>query len=155
MREHTILTSFPAALTLVPSTRGFTKEKRSCILAKMILHQGSRRDSEGFRTMISLMFFVFLVAKIEAFLLTLLVIQLSVRGEKKIKVFFALINGFLDTVSDSILSDNNEIRKIDKRRRFSDSEWTSSRSQSTSSQQSTHHTYQSTLHIHQALFSHK
>ena len=135
LREYTILTSFSAALILVPSTGGFYERKRSCILAKMIFYQGDSRDSEGYKTMISLVFFVFLEgATVETFLLTLLVIQLGMGGQKRTKGFFILIDDFLATVFNSILSNNNgmkskkgRVRKIDKRQRFSDMELVSAR----------------------------
>ena len=102
----------------------------------MIFHQGDSRDSEGYKIMISLVFFVFLeAAKVETFLLTLWVIQLGMGREKKAKGFFVLINDFLATVFNSILSNNNgmkskkgRVRKIDKRRRFSYIESASARS---------------------------
>ena len=85
--------------------------------------------------MILLVFFVFLGgAKVETFLLTLLVIQLGMGKEKKIKGFFILIDDFLATVFNSILSNNNgmkskkgRVRKVDKRQRFSDMESASAR----------------------------
>ena len=93
MREYTILISFSAALILVPSTGGFYERKRSCILAKMIFYQGDSRGSEGYKTMISLVFFVFLGgAKVETFLLTLLGIKLGMGREKRTKGFFVLMS---------------------------------------------------------------
>ena len=71
----------------------------------------------------------------ETFLLTLLVIQLGMGREKRAKGFFVLIDEFLATVFNSILSNNNgmkskkgRVRKIDKRRRFSGMESASARS---------------------------
>ena len=71
----------------------------------------------------------------ETFLLTLLVIQLGMGREKGTKGFFVLIEEFLATVFNSILSNNNgmkskkgKVRKIDKRQRFSDIELASARS---------------------------
>ena len=76
----------------------------------------------------------------ETFLLTLLVIQLGMGREKRTKGFFVLIDDFLATVFNSILSNNNRmkskkerVRKIDKRQRFSDTESASASSSTGSS----------------------
>ena len=102
----------------------------------MIFYQGNSQYSEGYKTIIFLVFFVFLRGvKVETFLLTLLVIQLGMGREKRTKGFFVLIDDFLATVFNSILSNNNgmkskkgRVRKIGKRQRFSDMELASARS---------------------------
>ena len=123
-------------------------------MAKMIFYQRDSRDSKGYKTMISLVFFVFLGgAKVETFLLTLLVIQLGMGREKGTKGFFVLINDFLATVFNSIFSNNNgmkskkgRVRKVDKRRRFSNMESASARS-STGISRKTPFTY-STIYLY-------